>query len=277
MLSSRSDVEISLCLLEKSMNQQTWNAQQYQDNASFVAELGAPVVELLNPQFHESVLDLGCGDGTLTEKIAKAVKEVVAIDSSPSMLEATRKRGLNAVLMSGDSISYQNTFDAVFTNAVLHWITDYDSVIKGVYTALKPNGRFVGEFGGHGNIATLIKAMETLASQHEEIGTFTNPWFFPQADEYKRHLESHGFMVSYIELIPRPTPLKTGVKKWLKVFANHIILGMSPELEEDFFNQIEQLVKPTLHSEKDGWFADYVRLRFHANKSSQGTALDGSA
>ena len=248
------------------MDKQTWNAEQYQDNASFVAELGLPVVELLNPQSHESVLDLGCGDGALTEKIAKAAKEVIAIDSSPSMLEAARKRGLNAVHMRGDSLSYENTFDAVFTNAVLHWITDYDSVIKGVYTALKPKGRFVGEFGGHGNIATLMKAMETIASQHEKIGTFTNPWFFPQADEYKKYLESNGFMVSYIELIPRPTLLKTGVKKWLKVFANHIISDMSLELEEDFLSQIEQFVKPVLYSEKDGWFADYVRLRFQANK-----------
>ena len=146
------------------MNRQTWNAQQYQENASFVAELGSSALNLLNPQLHESILDLGCGEGTLTEKIASVAKDVIGIDASLSMVQATREKGLNAVVMSAESMTYKNTFDAVFSNAALHWMRDYDSVIKGVFASLKPKGRFVGEFGGHGNIATLIQAMETVVS-----------------------------------------------------------------------------------------------------------------
>lgn len=249
------------------MNNQSWDAKQYQENASFVAELGSPVLELLNPQPDESILDLGCGDGALTEKIAKVASEVIGIDSSESMIQAACERGLNAVLMSGDAISYEDKFDAVFTNAALHWITDYQSVIRGVSTALKTNGRFVGEFGGHGNISTLIAAMEAVVDRNASMGNFSNPWFFPTHDEYKMHLEEKGFVVKYIELIPRPTPLKTGVREWLKIFANHIISGIPEHLEDEFLNETEQLVMPALYSDSTGWQADYVRLRFYAVKA----------
>jgi 2-isopropylmalate synthase len=248
------------------MNQQTWDAQQYQDNAPFVPELGLPVLALLNPQAHESILDLGCGDGTLTEKIAQVAREVIGIDSSPQMVAAAQTRGLNGVVMDGAKILYRNQFDAVFSNAALHWMLEYEAVIQGVYAALKPQGRFVGELGGYGNIATLVKGMEAIVNRTEDLGKFTNPWFFPQADEYKSHLENNGFRVNYIELIPRPTPLKTGVKAWLKVFANHVISGMAPEMVADFLEQTEQWVKPTLYSETQEWLADYVRLRFQAIK-----------
>lgn len=249
------------------MNQQTWNAQQYQDNASFVSEFGSSVLELLNPQSNETILDLGCGDGALTEKIALVAKDVIGIDSSESMILAAQKRGLNTIVMSGDAISYKNKFDAVFTNAALHWIPNYQAVIEGVYDTLKPRGKFVGEFGGHGNIATLIGAMKSVVNQNPKMGSFKNPWFFPRTEEYKKHLEKSGFVVDYIELINRPTSLKTGVKEWLKIFANHIISGIPPELEEEFITQIEVMLKPYLFSKEKGWVADYVRLRFHAIKA----------
>ncbi len=249
------------------MNNQSWNARQYQENASFVAELGSPVLELLNPRPDEVILDLGCGDGALTEKIDKLAYEVVGIDSSESMVQATQLRGLNAVLMSGDAISYEGKFDAVFTNAALHWITDYQAVFRGVSSALKANGRFVGEFGGYGNIATLIAAMEAVVGRNPIKGEFNNPWYFPTTEEYGMHLEQNGFVVKYIELIPRPTPLKTGVREWLKVFANHIISEMPKDMEATFLSETELLVRPMLFSETAGWHADYVRLRFHAIKA----------
>jgi len=249
------------------MNQQTWNAQQYQDNASFVSELGDSVLDLLSPQSGETILDLGCGDGALTEKIALLAKDVIGIDSSESMVLSAQKRGLNAILMSGDAISYKNKFDAVFTNAALHWILNYQAVIEGVHNSLKPHGRFVGEFGGHGNIATLIGAMKSVVNQNPKMGSFINPWFFPKTEEYKNYLEKSDFIVTYIELINRPTPLKTGVKEWLKIFANHIISGIPPELEEEFLTQTEAMLSPYLFSEEKGWVADYVRLRFHAIKA----------
>ncbi len=183
------------------------------------------------------------------------------------MIQAARERGLNAVLMSGDAISYVNRFDAVFTNAALHWITDYRSVLQGVSRALKRKGRFVGEFGGYGNIATLIAAMKTAVERNQKMGAFRNPWFFPTDKEYKAHLEEYAFKVKYIELIPRPTPLKTGVREWLKVFGNHIISGMPDDLEEQFLEETERLVRPKLFSDTTGWHADYVRLRFYAEKA----------
>ncbi|MEM6839659.1 MAG: class I SAM-dependent methyltransferase [Cyanobacteria bacterium P01_C01_bin.120] len=257
------------------MTKQTWNAAQYQDHASFVAELGSPVLRLLNPQPGECILDVGCGDGALTEKIAKIAKEVIGIDSSESMVAGAQQRGLNAVLMSGDAITYENQFDAVFTNAALHWIPSYDSVIKGVRRALKIGGRFVGEFGGMGNISTLVKAMSEVVGRHPEMGSFINPWYFPSDVEYRDCLEGHGFMVNYIELIPRPTPLETGVQEWLKIFANHVISGMPPHLEKQFLLETEGLVRPVLFSEGNGWQADYVRIRFAADAAQQDDAAGG--
>jgi len=249
------------------MSNQNWNAKQYKDNASFVAEFGNSVLELLNPQPTEAILDLGCGDGALTEKISKITSDVIGIDSSESMIHAANGRGLDAYLMSGDSIEYKNRFDAVFTNAALHWIPDYQSVIKGVFIALKENGRFVGEFGGQGNIAILISAMKEVIENNPQMGTFKNPWYFPSSDEYKHHLENNGFEVKVIKLFSRPTPLKTGVKEWLKIFANHIISEMPIHLEDDFLNMTESIVKPKLFSDSTGWQADYVRLRFNAVKA----------
>jgi len=251
------------------MTKQTWNASQYRNHASFVPELGSSVLQLLDPQPGEWILDVGCGDGALTKKIAKSANEVIGIDSSESMVAAARECGLNAILMSGDSIEYVNKFDAVFTNAALHWIPDYESVIKGVRDALKDGGRFVGEFGGKGNIAILVKAMSKVVGRHPEMGSFRNPWYFPSDIEYKEHLEKHGFTVKHIELIPRPTPLKTGVREWLKVFANHVISGLPSNLEDRFLSETEELVRPELFSENNGWQADYVRIRFAAIKAQQ--------
>ena len=168
--------------------------------------------------------------------------------------------------MSGDALRYDKQFDAVFTNAALHWIPNYASVIKGVRDALKDDGRFVGEFGGKGNIATLVKAMKEVIDRHPEMGTFRNPWYFPSDIEYRERLEQCGFTVRYIELIPRPTPLKTGVKEWLKIFANHVVSGMPPTIEDRFLSETEELVRPMLFSEDRGWSADYVRIRFVAVK-----------
>lgn len=254
------------------MTKQSWNARQYQDHASFVAELGSPVLQLLDPQPGECILDVGCGDGALTEKIAKVTDQVIGIDSSESMVAGARRRGLNAVLMSGDGIVYENKFDAVFTNAALHWIPDYESVIGGVGKALKDGGRFVGEFGGQGNIAILVKAMSQVVGRHPEMGTFRNPWYFPSDIEYRGQLEKQGFTVKYIELIPRPTPLETGVREWLKIFANHVISGMPSDREDQFLGETEELVRPMLFSGE--WQADYVRLRFAAVKDRQGDGVE---
>ena len=249
------------------MTKQTWRANQYSDHASFVSELGSPVVSLLNPIPGEHILDLGCGDGSLTEKIQRVGATVIGVDSSASMVDGARSRGITAEVMPAESLSFSNEFDAVFTNAALHWMPDYISVIRGVHHALKSGGRFVGEFGGQGNIQSLIDAMRDTFVENSDFGEFSIPWYFPNEQDYSSALESVGFYVSKIELMPRPTPLKTGIREWLKIFANYAMSTLNPEQQARFLREVEDRVKAKLYSKKNGWSADYVRLRFCASKA----------
>ena len=248
------------------MNQPNWNANQYINHASFVPELGNPVLELLQPTPDETILDLGCGDGTLRMKIAAVGADVYGIDNSSSMIKAARKKGVHATLGNGENLPFNRQFDAVFSNAALHWMKDYQAVIDGVNQSLKTDGRFVGELGGEGNIASLLEVMQSLFYQNQALGEFKNPWFFPSLTTYRKALEAGGFQVSYIELIPRPTPLKSGVREWLKIFASTITQSLNQQQKNKFYQEAEALLKPVLYTEKDGWIADYVRLRFAASK-----------
>lgn len=248
------------------MAAQSWQPTQYNTHASFVSNLGSSVVDLLRPQRGERILDLGCGDGTLAAKIESMGAKVVGVDSSPEMVSAARARGIEAYVMSGDAITFSDEFDAVFSNAALHWIKDYNRVIGGVNAALKQGGRFVGEFGADGNIKRLITGMEASFARNPDFGTFVNPWFFPGEATYAQALQSGGFEVEYITIIPRPTPLTTGVREWLKIFSDHVISGLSPEQSERFLTEVEEDVRPELYTKDGGWFADYVRLRFAATK-----------
>ena len=153
---------------------QAWNASQYVNHASFVAEHGSPVLDLLTPKSGERILDLGCGDGALTQDIAKSGAIVHGVDSSQNMIKAAKQRGLSAEVMSGDNLIFNNQFDAVFSNAALHWMTNKDSVLHGVANSLKSNGRFVGEFGGQGNVATLVNAMNRVFKHHSEFGDLSH-------------------------------------------------------------------------------------------------------
>ncbi len=242
-----------------------WNAEKYIEHASFVAQHGRPVVELLNPRIGEKILDLGCGDGALTLKLKELGVEVHGVDLSLSMVEATKARGLSAEVMAGEQLNFDSQFDAVFSNAALHWMKTPEAVVAGVNKALVPGGRFVGELGGQGNIQVLVGAMEAVFRNHPEFGGFVNPWYFPSQWEYTRALESGGFKVSAMELIPRPTHLETGAKEWLKLFATGITATLSDKQRALCFDEIEDLVRPALFSDK-GWVADYVRLRFSAIK-----------
>ena len=247
---------------------QKWNSEEYANDASFVSALGMPVVDLLAPQAGEKILDLGCGDGTLALKIASLGCDVVGVDFSESMVLSAQEKGITALCQSGECLSFSEEFDAVFSNAALHWMTDYDAVLKGVHSSLKPGGRFIGEFGGAGNIAAIRKGIEAAFANTPELGEYRSPWFFPCANEYQSILEKHGFVVDAIDLIERPTPLATGIIDWLNVFAEHATSSMSVDEKHNFLAQVEQLVKPSLYTEKGGWVADYVRLRFSARKRS---------
>ena len=193
---------------------QTWSPEQYAQQARFVSDLGMPVVELLAPRAGERILDLGCGDGSLTKKLVEMGCQVVGVDASPAMVAAAQALGLDARVMDGQSLPFEQEFDAVFSNAALHWMPQVDIVIAGVWRSLKPGGRFVGECGGAGNTATVVHALARALHRRSINADAVNPWYFPTVEEYRHKLEAQGFVVSTIALIPRPTPLPGDIVGW---------------------------------------------------------------
>ncbi|MGH9511822.1 MAG: class I SAM-dependent methyltransferase [Terriglobales bacterium] len=245
---------------------QTWEADRYVKNANFVPELGKTVLDMLEAKSGERILDLACGDGALTEKIADLGATVVGIDSSEDMVAAATRRGVDASVRNAYELEFDRKFDAVFSNAALHWMKyDPDLVIAGVANALKSHGRFVAEMGGYGNIAAItVGLLATLERRGIANPASLIPWYFPTAQAYRAKLEAGSFLVRYIELIPRPTPLPTGMEGWIKTFAMTFIRSL-PESEQDaaIAETVERL-RPVLCDEKGCWTADYVRLRFVA-------------
>jgi trans-aconitate methyltransferase len=246
------------------MIEQKWDAEAYARHARFVSDLGLAAVELLHPEKGETIIDLGCGDGALTQKIAEAGATAIGIDSDPTMIEATRRLDIEAVKADATDFDLERTVDAVFTNAALHWIADADAVIKRVRAHLDPGGRFVGEFGGHGNIAAISTALRAVAMSWG-LGPDCLPnWFFPTAREYRAKLEAAGFQVLYIELIPRQTPVKAGMEAWLEIMTAKTIGKLPVNERPKFVKEVAALLAPSLKSHDGEWIVDYVRLRFKA-------------
>jgi trans-aconitate methyltransferase len=247
-------------------SKQQWNVQDYQKFASFVPQLGQPLLDLLQPKPGERVLDLGCGDGVLTEKLVQAGCIVTGVDSSTQMVEEAKARGINAMLMDARELVFSEEFDAVFSNAALHWVKEPEKAVEGIARALKPQGRFVAEFGGKGNVRTIEEALiKTVESLHAD-GRSLSPWYYPAPDEYQAILEKHGFQVETIALIPRPTPLPNGMKGWLKTFAGPFLAPFDESCHEHLLDEAEKLMKPILCDKEGNWHADYVRLRISAKK-----------
>jgi trans-aconitate methyltransferase len=247
------------------MSGQTWNATQYALNGRFVAELAGGVIDLLDPRPSERILDLGCGDGALTAKIAASGAKVRGVDSSSSMVEAAQKQGIDAQVMSADALEFNHEFDAVFSNAALHWMRNQDTVLAGVHRALKPGGRFVAEMGGHGNIAAIQVALLAVFSKHGIDAVHAEHNYFPTPASYESRLRHHGFDVHYIELIPRPTPLpENGMHGWLETFRRGLFEQLPEADREGALKEAVQLLKPVLCDDLGKWTADYVRLRFLA-------------
>ncbi len=246
-------------------NKNRWDADKYAKHADFVSNLASPLIELLNPKKDEKILDLGCGDGMLAVEIEKSGAIVRAVDLSEDMVKKAQKRGVKASVMSAEDLAFEDEFDAIFSNAVLHWVKNKDRAIKNIANSLKKRGRFVAEFGGYGNIRSLTDAMADVFSRHKEFGAFNNPWYFPKDMTYKELLENNGFDVSYIKLISRPTKVDD-ISNWLDIFANGIISHLSQEQQNLFKQEVREILKPKIYSKKDGWVVDYVRLRLKAYK-----------
>jgi len=241
---------------------QHWSARRYAETAHFVPALGAPVLELLAPSGGEHILDLGCGDGVLTEKIVAAGAMVVAVDAAPDMVAAARARGIDARVMAGQNLAFDREFDAVFSNAALHWMRPPEAVLAGVRRALKPGGRFAAEMGGHNNTAAIIVALSAVLARYGLDAHRLSPWYFPSAAAYREKLETAGFTVEEIRIVPRPTILPTGIEPWLDTFAEDF-LGAVPERDRLCARaEVADLLRPVLTDETGTWVADYVRLRF---------------
>jgi trans-aconitate methyltransferase len=248
-----------------SVIDQRWDPKRYQDNAGFVAELGAPLIDMLAPRPGERVLDLGCGDGALTEKLA-AMTTVLGVDASPEQVKAARARGLDARVCDGNKLAFENEFDAVFSNAALHWMRDPDAVIAGVWRALKSGGRFVAECGGAGNVDAIMAALVAALDRRGIDGKAAVPWYFPAPEEYRARLERRGFEVQSMALIPRPTPLPGALGDWLDTFAESFLTAVPAGERPALKREVEAALRPALCDASGTWIADYVRLRFRAAK-----------
>jgi SAM-dependent methyltransferase len=221
------------------------------------------VLRLLEPRAGERILDVGCGDGVLTQKIAEAGCSVVGLDSSPDLCSAARALGLEVVESSAEEMTFSNEFDAVFSNAALHWMRDTPRVVRNIARALRPGGRFVAEMGGYGCVETIRSALVDELSRCGLDGESANPWYFPTPEQYSAHLTAAGFEVPYMELIPRPTPLPD-IMGWLTTFS-HSFTAWVPESERlPYLERVRDRIKPQLCDASGRWVADYVRLRFEA-------------
>jgi len=243
-----------------------WDAQKYREHTGFVSELGLPVVELLGPGRGERILDVGCGDGVLTGKLAARGCEVTGIDASPDMVRAARERGVDARLTDAAVMDFDEEFDAVFSNAALHWMRPAEAVARNIHRALKPNGRFVAEFGGRGNIAHIRNALHESLRSRGIAPDKVDPWYFPSPGEYAELLQANGFELRSATHFERPTELPGGISDWLESVARPFLAAVPGPAQRDFLAEVEVRLAPTLLGEDGVWRADYVRLRIAAGK-----------
>ena len=245
---------------------QTWDPKTYGQNGAFVHELGGGALEWLAAQPGENILDLGCGDGQLTQRIAATGATVTGVDSSPAMVAASRARGIAAEEASAESLPFANgTFDVIFSNAALHWVHGQDAMMAEVRRVLKPGGRFVAEMGGHGNIAAIRVAFMAVLARHGHADREDGVNYYPTPEGYTRRLERHGLHVLQMALIPRPTPLPaSGMTGWLKTFRRGVLDALPEAIQETVVEETAALLTTALRDEEGNWTADYERIRFIA-------------
>jgi trans-aconitate methyltransferase len=245
-----------------------WNPATYARDARFVAELGQPLLELLTPKNGEIIMDLGCGDGALTEKIAQAVS-VVGTDTSFAQARAAKERGLSIVVVDGHNLCFKRQFDAVFTNAALHWMQQPEKVVQGVCQCLKTGGRFVGEFGAKGNVETVRSALHQTLRRRGIDPLAIDPWYFPSAEDFSNLLVNSTFTVRSIDVIQRPTQLPGELVDWLEIFAQPFTNALEEDQRRSFLDEVCQRSETALRDANKRWTLDYVRLRFAAVKAQK--------
>jgi trans-aconitate 2-methyltransferase len=255
------------------MPENQWASALYESKHSFVWRYGADCLELLSPQLGDRILDLGCGTGQLTHEIAKHGAIAIGIDKAPTMISQARQNYPNLQFEVADATDFhfEQPFDAVFSNATLHWIKEPERVISCIWQALKPGGRFVAEFGGKGNVNAIATAItKVLEAQGYPVKPELNPWYYPSIGEYTTLLEKQGFSVTYATLFERPTALEDGekgLKNWLEMFvANSFLQQILKNKHLSVIQDIENQLRPQLY--RDGtWYVDYIRIRVVARKA----------
>ncbi|QAY79568.1 class I SAM-dependent methyltransferase [Sphingosinicella sp. BN140058] len=251
-----------------------WSPTDYATNAAFVPALGSAALEMLDPQPGELILDLGCGDGTLTRKIMASGAGVIGLDASPEMVEAARAKGVDAFVADAQALDLEGQanrfgqFDAAFSNAALHWMLDPDAVAEGVFRVLKPGGRFVGEMGGQGNIAVLRGGIRDELTARGYPIPAEDPQWYPSVEEFVRLYACAGFNEIQAHLVARPTPLPAGVAGWVKTFRSGWldVAGVPDGARDEVSHAIQARLQPLLQQADGSWSADYVRLRFTMRK-----------
>ena len=249
---------------------QDWNASLYENHA-YVWQYGTDLVDILAPKPGERILDLGCGTGQLTAQIAKAGAVAIGVDNSSEMITSAQEKypDLEFLIANGANFRFSEPFDAVFSNAALHWIKPPESVIACIWQALKAKGRFVAEFGGRGNIQSIITGMNAARQEHG-YRELDEPWYFPSIAHYATLLEKQGFEVRYATLFDRPTQLEgeEGIGNWIEMFGNSLLADIPPEHKIKIRQTVAEKLRPKLY-QNGTWWADYRRLRIIAQKTDQ--------
>lgn len=242
-----------------------WDAPLYDDKHAFVSAYGSNVVEWLKPKEGEQILDLGCGTGELADQIKSSGAEVIGVDSSPEMIAKAKDNfpDITFRVQDATALTFENPFDAIFSNATLHWVTDAEQAARSIYDNLKTGGRFVFEMGGKNNVAKIRRAIEQ-AAHTEGVGEeySDDHWYFPSVSEYATVLEQQGFTVQDMSYFKRDTALvgQDGMENWINMFGEQLFGNMPDAARIKVIEKAIELLKPTQLTE-NGWIADYVRLR----------------
>ena len=245
---------------------QRWDSNLYDTHARFVGDLAQEAVGLLGPKLDERILDLGCGNGYLTQKIASTGALVIGFDFSEELVTAARHLGLNVFLGNAEEMEFESCFDAVFSNAALHWMRRADLVAERVFMALKSGGRFVGEFAGAGNARLIREAVHSALERRGFIAEEIDPWYLPTMEQYRDVLVAAGLNVVHITLFDRPIVLDYPIADWIRTFGSPYLTVLSEDERPTFLDEISKALAPHLLGRDGRWTVDYTRLRFRAEK-----------
>lgn len=251
--------------MEIKTTSDNWNANLYDQKHSFVSKYGSNLIDLLAPKQGEKILDLGCGTGDLAKKLDDVGVNVVGVDKSQNMVAQALSKypHIHFKVRDAASLGYNREFDAVFSNATIHWIKQPEQALNSIYQCLKPGGRFVAEFGGKGNVQIITdEIIQQLKQAGIDYRMEQFPWYYPSIGEYTSLMEEIGFRVIFAEHFDRPTPLdgENGLRNWIEMFGCQMFAGIDKDKIDGIITKVETNLKEILY--KNGlWAADYKRIR----------------